>query len=137
MENTLILDLLNDMRNKCICIDEELIATHNITLAEYNFFLAYDEHKILKSERISKELNISLSRVSRIIDRMVLNDLIIRETSSMDKRAINLKLSEKGLALYNKIKHKRIECENSIREKLSKEDSLELESNLKRILSLL
>ena len=137
MENTSILDLLNDMRKKCISSDDELINSLNISLAEYNFFLIFDENQTLSSEWISDKMNLSLSRVSRVIDRMVVNGFLIRKIDPSDRRAINLKLSEEGLSIYNKIKLNRIECEATIRAKLSIEEGQELESNLKLILSLL
>lgn len=138
MESTKILDLLNDLRKKCIANDDELMNSLNISLAEFNFFLIFDGNKRLSSEWLAENMNLSLSRVSRIVDRMVLNGLLIRKTDLNDRRAIKLKLSKKGLYTYKKISINKIDCDKNIRKKLSEEEeSLELESNLKRILSLL
>ena len=137
MESTTILDLLNDLRKKCIANDDELMNSLNISLAEFNFFLIIDADKILSSEWLAENMNLSLSRVSRIIDRMVINGLLIRNIDPNDRRAIKLELSEKGLYIYKRVILNKIDCEKNIRENLSTEESQELESNLKRILSLL
>lgn len=137
MESTKILDLLNDLRKKCIANDDELMNSLNISLAEFNFFLVIDADKILSSEWLAENMNLSLSRVSRIIYRMVIKGLLTRNIDPNDRRSINLELSEKGLYTYKRVILKKIECEKNIREKLSEEESQELESNLKRILSLL
>lgn len=137
MESTKILDLLNDLRKKCIANDDELMDSLNISLAEFNFFLVIDADKILSSEWLAENMNLSLSRVSRIIYRMVIKGLLTRNIDPNDRRSINLELSEKGLYTYKRVILKKIECEKNIREKLSEEESQELESNLKRILSLL
>lgn len=137
MESTKILDLLNDLRKKCIAKDDELMNSLNISLAEFNFFLVIDADKILSSEWLAENMNLSLSRVSRIIYRMVIKGLLTRNIDPNDRRSINLELSEKGLYTYKRVILNKIECEKNIREKLSEEESQELESNLKRILSLL
>lgn len=137
MESTKILDLLNDLRKKCIANDDELMNSLNISLAEFNFFLVIDADKILSSEWLAENMNLSLSRVSRIIYRMVIKGLLTRNIDPNDRRSINLELSEKGLYTYKRVILYKIECEKNIREKLSEEESQELESNLKRILSLL
>ncbi len=137
MESTTILDLLNDLRKKCISNDDELMSSLNISLAEFNFFLVIDADKILSSEWLAENMNLSLSRVSRIIDRMVINGLLIRNNDPNDRRAIKLELSEKGLYTYKRVHLNKVDCEKNIRKKLSAEESQELESNLKRILSLL
>lgn len=137
MENTQILDLLNDLRKKCITNDDELMSSLNISLAEFNFFLTIDPNEIRSSEWLAKNLNLSLSRVSRIIDRMVINGLLIRTINPNDKRAIKLELSEKGVYTHKKIISNKVNCEKGIREKLSETEIQELKSNLERILSLL
>ena len=137
MESTKILDLLNDLRKRCIANDDELMNSLNISLAEFHFFLIINADKILSSEWLAENMNLSLSRVSRIIDRMVINGLLIRTSDSNDRRAIKLELSEKGLYIYKRVILNKIDCEKNIRSKLSEEECQELESNLKRILSLL
>ena len=137
MESTTILDLLNDLRKRCIANDDELMNSLNISLAEFNFFITVDTDTILSSEWLAENMNLSLSRVSRIIDRMVLNGLLIRTSDPNDRRAIKLKLSEKGLYTYKRVHLNKVDCEKNIRNNLSVEESQELESNLKRILSLL
>lgn len=137
MENTKILDLLNDLRKKCIANDDELMSSLNVSLAEFNFFHTIDPDKIMSSEWLAENMNLSLSRVSRIIDRMVINGLLLRSVDPNDKRAIKLELSEKGAYTHKRIISNKVDCEKNIREKLSKEESQALESNLERILSLL
>jgi DNA-binding MarR family transcriptional regulator len=137
MESTKILDLLNNLRKRCIANDDELMNSLNISLAEFNFFLTIDTDTILSSEWLAENLNLSLSRVSRIIDRMVINGLLIRTADPNDRRAIKLELSEKGLYIYKRVMINKIDCEKNIRKNLSHDESLELESNLKRIISLL
>lgn len=137
MKSTKILDLLNDLRKKCIANDVELMSSLNISLAEFNFFLTIDPEKKLTSEWLADNMKLSISRVSRIIDRMVINGLILRSVNPNDKRAIKLELSEKGLHIYKRVILNKIDCEKNIRKNLNAEESRELESNLKRIISLL
>lgn len=40
---------------------------------------------------------------SRIVDRLVQKDLVIKEPNQSDKRSVNILISEKGLALLKKM----------------------------------
>lgn len=135
MENTRIFDILDQIHKNWNTKINDLIKSLDITLAEYNFFTVFDDYHTLTCASISKKMDLSLSRVSRVIDRMVLNDLITRKMSPFDRRAISLKLSNKGMEVYNKIMQFKIENENSIHQNFNKEEVRELESSLNKVLS--
>lgn len=135
MENTSILDILDQIHKNWNNKINDLIKSLGITLAEYHFFIVFDEYQTLTCNSISEKMDLSLSRVSRVIDRMVLNDLIIRKMSPSDRRAISLKLSDQGMEIYNTIMQFRFENENSIHQNFDKEKVRELELGLNKVLS--
>jgi len=137
MENTRILDLLDKIRKRCDSNNEALMDEFNISLAELNFFKQLEENAPISCEIVANTMNLSLSRVSRIIDKLVANGLVLRKTNKIDRRAIDLKLTTKGKEVHQRIFQTQLNCENNIRQKLSEKESQELIDSLHRIISLL
>ena len=63
-------------------------------------------------------MDLSLSRVSRIIDKLVIDGFLKRENDKNDRRIINIKLSKKGQDLKKQIENFRTECETRITESI-------------------
>ncbi len=113
-----VIDLINQLKKKCISFDLECMQENNISDSEYNFFLIVSDCKKLNSKSIAEKMNLSLSRVSRIIDKLVKNKFIEREGNINDRRIINIKLTKKGITLKNEIENYRNECEKRIIENI-------------------
>ncbi|MBN2236412.1 MAG: MarR family transcriptional regulator [Bacteroidales bacterium] len=137
MESTNILDLIDQLKRKCEVNDDELMNEHQLTLAEFNFFQIYKANQVLSCESLANQMNLSLSRVSRVVDKLVVDGFLNRKQNSIDKRAVRLSITEKGLKMHHKIRNNRIECEKNIRQKLRPEESKELESSLNHLISLI
>lgn len=113
-----VIDLINQLKKKCISFDIDCMKKHNISDSEYNFFLIAFDCKKLNSKSIAEKMDLSLSRVSRIIDKLVNDGFIKRESNKKDRRIINIKLSKKGHDLKTEIENFRIECETRITESI-------------------
>lgn len=113
-----VIDLINELKKKCIVFDLDCMKKHNISDSEYNFFLIASDCKKLNSKSIAVKMDLSLSRVSRIIDKLVINGFLEREQDQQDRRTIKIKLSEKGMALKKEIENFRTECETRITQKI-------------------
>jgi DNA-binding MarR family transcriptional regulator len=66
---------------------------------------------------------------SRIVDRLVQKNLIVKDNNSRDKRAVDIIISEKGLSLLDRIDH-----EVSIADILSKNLTLKEAQELNQLL---
>ena len=60
---------------------------------------------------MAKNMGLSLSRISRVVDKLVVNGYLDRNTDTADRRAIKLCLTTKGKAIRSKIDKVRNECE--------------------------
>jgi len=109
-----VIDLINQLKKKCISFDIDCMREHNISDSEYNFFLIAADCEKLNSKLIAEKMNLSLSRVSRVIDKLVKNGFIERESNLEDRRIININLSKKGKDLKTRIDDFRNECERKI-----------------------
>ena len=132
-----ILELLYEMKKKCIINDDAFMAEANLSYAEYNFFIAICKCEEINSNIIAKKMGLSLSRISRVIDKLVTRGFLTRKTDSSDRRAIKLVLTEEGDKLKNQIKEYREECEFKIISNVSAKELAIIKESFNTVLGLL
>lgn len=89
------------------CIDQlkQVIAPYDITTQQFNILRILRGQypnpstiNLLKNRMLDK-----MCDASRIVDRLVQKDLALKNTNLSDKRAVDILISEKGLALLKKM----------------------------------
>jgi DNA-binding MarR family transcriptional regulator len=82
-----------------------LLNKHNVTLQQYNILRILRGHhpnpatiNILKERMLDK-----MSDASRIVERLVQKDLVIRCVSDKDRRAVDILISQNGLDILQKL----------------------------------
>ena len=108
-----------------------LLNKHNVTLQQYNILrILRGQHpnpatiNILKYRMIDK-----MSDASRIVERLVQKDLVIRCVSEKDRRAVDILISQNGLDIL-----KKLDTEISLKAMLSNNISEEEASTLSGLL---
>jgi len=109
-----ILSLVYQMKQKCAQVDQQLMDDLNISQSELLFFSSLDNCQGINSPELAKNMGLSLSRISRVVDKLVVNGFLDRNTDSTDRRAITLCLTPKGKVVRKKIDEVRNECEARI-----------------------
>ncbi len=132
-----IIDLICDLKKKCIESDNQFISEMNISDAEYNLVKALINCQKFDSKSISEKMGISLSRVSRIIDKAVKNEYLERTQSTTDRRTVNIKLTKKGKELRKTISKFRKKCDDAIIKSLPEFEIESMKNNLKTIIEIL
>ena len=87
-----------------------------ISQSELLFFSALDNCQGISSPELAKNMGLSLSRISRVVDKLVVNGYLDRKADEIDRRAIRLCLTTKGKAIRSKIDKVRNECEERLME---------------------
>lgn len=137
MEEGTILDLIYELKKKCTQRDEEFFNATEITQAEYNMFLCLRNCKHFNSYSVAEKMQLSLSRVSRIIDKMVNKDFLSRTTNKLDRRAIDIKITEKGKEIMNQIIEYREMRELNLQSKINKTEEGEIKSCIVKLTEIL
>ena len=106
-----IMSLVYEIKNKCAQVDQRLMDDLNISQSELQFFSALDNCQEMSSPELSKNMGLSRSRISRVVDKLVVNGYLDRNTDATDRRAITLCLTAKGKVVRSKIDEVRNECE--------------------------
>ncbi len=114
-----VIDLVCEIKKKCIENDSRFISNLNISDSEYNFIKALIACKKMNSKSIANKMNLSPSRVSRIIDKMVKGGYLNRKSSEEDRRNISISLTNKGNNLLDEVIKFRKICETKITSSLT------------------
>ncbi|HEY0039943.1 MAG TPA: MarR family transcriptional regulator, partial [Flavisolibacter sp.] len=80
---------------------KDFVAKEDITHQQYNILriLRGAHPKPLSTLQIRERMLDKMSDTSRIVDRLVLKDLVEKRTCSKDKRLVDVTITEKGQAL--------------------------------------
>ena len=117
-----ILSLVYEMKRKCAQVDQGLMDELQISQSELLFFSSLDNCLGLSSPELAKNMGLSASRVSRVVDKLVVNGYLDRNTDAADRRAITLCLTPKGKVVRGKIDKVRNECEARLLETMPSEE---------------
>ncbi|MFT5666813.1 MAG: DNA-binding MarR family transcriptional regulator [Vicingaceae bacterium] len=79
-----------------------------ITNQQYNVLriLRGQKDQYISVNAISNRMIDKMSNVSRLIDKLVLKELVIRKINKEDRRQVDIAISEKGLSLVQKVESK-------------------------------
>lgn len=76
----------------------------DMTQSELHIFHLIKHHQGISLKEVAKQLAISPSAVTQIVNKLIKKDFLQKEQSTSDKRSIKLSLSEKSRKIGRKIK---------------------------------
>jgi len=123
-----LMDVVKEIREKCLAKEEEIRQILKLAETEYRGLLCFEGHERITCQEFSARMNLSVSRGSRVIDRLFDRGYIERADLSSDRRCKNVWLTEKGAAIRRRIDEQRELCE----EKLTSDYSEAKIENLKK-----
>lgn len=111
----------------------ELLKPHGITHA-YTFFLMelYQQDGLTQAD-MHKRIGIEQPTAVRTLDRMQRDGLILREQNAVDRRAVCIKLTDKGISLREVISSCAKALNNLALEGFTEKEVTELNQQIKRI----
>ncbi len=89
-------DLTFSLLASCQEKEGRLAEQHGLTQAEFRCLRLFGAEESVNNKRIAERMNLSPSRLTRIIDGLVAKDYIIREIDNTDRRNMRVSLSSKG-----------------------------------------
>jgi MarR family transcriptional regulator, 2-MHQ and catechol-resistance regulon repressor len=108
---------------------QKILAKENITHQQFNILriLRGSYPNPLSTLQIRERMLDKMSDTSRIVDRLIVKDLVIKTISSKDKRLVDVIINEKGLDLLKRIDE--VDIVSQIMTNMSEEEAEQL-SNL-------
>ena len=89
-------DLTFELLERCHEKQEIIAGKLGLTLAEFKVLRAFRADKQLTGQELSNRVQLSGSRMTRIMDGLVAKHVVRREIGAKDRRTMDLFLSEKG-----------------------------------------
>ncbi len=113
---------------------KQILKSSDITPQQYNILriLRGSHPKPLSTLQIRERLLDKMSDTSRIVDRLLIKKLVIKKSSNIDKRLVDITITENGLALLLILDERNKEMD-SIVSNLSKEEAIVLSKLLDKI----
>lgn len=110
------------------------IAPYDITIQQFNVLrILRTQHPTPSTVSFVKETMLDkMCDASRIIDRLLQKDLIMKDSNQKDKRAVDIMITKKGLSLLEKI-DREFSISDIISKKLTLEEAQELNTLLDKI----
>ncbi|MCX6222287.1 MAG: MarR family transcriptional regulator [Bacteroidia bacterium] len=106
-----VLGLIYEMKKKCSAIDNRLMEHLKLSQSELLFFSSLDQCTGISSPELAKNMGLSPSRISRVIEKLVVDGYLDRNIDKTDRRAITLCLTDEGKKIRAEIDKNRQECE--------------------------
>lgn len=124
-----IIDLIIGIKGKCLDKEESIRLEYDLSPAEYKGILAMQPGEPCNCNALSKNMGLSVSRGSRVVEKLIQNKYIEQKISNEDRRNVILKLAPKGTRVRKKIEATLNECERTIQKRLTnseKKDTIKL-----------
>lgn len=132
----MLIDEIMELKKRCNFADE-IGKTYKITLGEVSCISEIAQHEPMTSKEVSALLDLSPSRGSRIISRLIEREFIKGEVDKKDRRYLTLSLTELGKECYKNILIEKDQCETRLLAKLSEEQRDAVKSGLEILLQVM
>jgi DNA-binding MarR family transcriptional regulator len=117
-----IYDIILRLKHFCVCNESKISSSCHIGIAELNGINALGNNENITCTELSKRMDLSLSRGSRIIDNLVKKGYLLRKIKDHDRRFTLLYLTEKGKELKNNINKEQRAFEEDINSELTAQE---------------
>jgi DNA-binding MarR family transcriptional regulator len=131
-----MIDEILELKKRCNFSDEIGLA-FNLTLGEVACISIIAKHKMLSSKNLSSLMDLSPSRGSRVISRLIDRGFIVAKPDKNDRRYLSLALTEAGGKCNSAIMNEKKCCEERILAKLSIEQKTAVKNGLNILLQVL
>ena len=121
------------------CQEKEvrLANNHHLTQAEFRCLRLFDTDESVNNKKIAERMNLSPSRLTRIIDGLVEKGYINREIDPNDRRNMRVMLSRRGRQLVNQLNRAYVDIHNEILEEIDSQQHEPLITAMQHLLEAL
>jgi len=119
MEELRFMDILGELRNQCTARDEKIRRSLSLSEAEYKALLILSCEDHVTCQEVASRMNLSLSRASRVIERLFEKGLAKREGCTSDRRCKRVWLTGKGKEVRSEIENQIQRCESTLLKKIA------------------
>jgi len=117
--------------------EEKIIKELGLSPAEYRGILSIVPGSEIPCNILSRKMGLSVSRGSRVIDKLINNGYLKEFRSKSDQRVTNLELTLKGIKTQRKIHNLLEDCEQTILKNMTEHELEAFTASLTKISDIL
>ena len=117
---TKLADLTFKLLANCQEKEARLAENYGLTQSEFRCLRLFNKNDVLNNKQVAERMNLSPSRLTRIIDGLVAKDYIIRQIEPSDRRNMKVELSKRGKVIVQKLNDAYVKIHQEILEDINK-----------------
>jgi DNA-binding MarR family transcriptional regulator len=117
---TQLADLTFKLLANCQEKEARLAENHGLTQSEFRCLRLFNKDDVLNNKQVAERMNLSPSRLTRIIDGLVAKGYIIRQIEPSDRRNMKVTLSKRGKVITQKLNDAYVKIHKEILEDIDK-----------------
>ncbi len=135
MDHVKLIDVIYALSDKCSGHRNRHLREFELSKAEFKGLVCMDKHQEITCKEFSEKMGLSLSRGSRVIDRLYKRNYIQRTDSDSDRRCKMIRLTESGEGVRNRIEKEKNKCEKKLISVFPENKLIKLKKDLTYLIS--
>jgi DNA-binding MarR family transcriptional regulator len=127
-------DLTFKLLANCQEKEARLAEKYGLTQSEFRCLRLFNRNDILNNKMVAERMNLSPSRLTRIIDGLVAKEYIIRQIEPSDRRNMKVELSKLGKVIVQKLNDAYVNIHSEILEDIDRSQHKPLISAMENLL---
>ena len=132
-----IIDLVIALKHSCLVKEDSIREEFSLSPAEYRGILSINQGEAVKGIELSEKMGLSISRGSRVIEKLTKKGYLKRTGNSNDRRCLTIALADKGLKVKNKIDKMLDQCEQEFESRIPKSEIKSFINSLDKLTAIL
>jgi DNA-binding MarR family transcriptional regulator len=132
-----IIDLVIALKHSCMTKEDSIREEFVLSPAEYRGILSINPGEVVKGSELSEKMGLSVSRGSRVIEKLTQKGYLKRTGDSNDRRCLTIALADKGQKVKIKIDKMLEQCEREFQSKIPKTEMKSFINSLDKLTSIL
>jgi DNA-binding MarR family transcriptional regulator len=131
--NKNVIDVIFTLKSKCCTKEEKIREELKVSPAEFKGLMSIEPGVIVPCKILAQKMGLSVSRGSRVIEKLMNSGFLEEVKTSGDRRVMNVTLAKKGVNTQRKIRKILQECEQKILKNFSRPELESLITSLVKV----
>ena len=128
-----VIEAIFALKSKCCAKEEKIREELELSPAEFKGLMSIEPAVIVPCKILSQKMGLSVSRGSRVIEKLMKSGYLEEVKTNGDRRVMNVTLTKNGINTQKKINKIFHECEHKILKNFSKSELESLISSLVKV----
>jgi DNA-binding MarR family transcriptional regulator len=128
-----VIEVIFALKSKCCSKEDKIREELKLSPAEFKGIISIEPGVIVPCKVLSQKMGLSVSRGSRVIEKLMKSGYMEEVKTNGDRRVVNITLTKKGINIQKKIMKILQDCEHKILKNFSKPELESLIASLAKV----